>query len=148
MKAVIIPKTTMSTIRKTTSAKIETVKKGIINNFIRIGEECIKTATEAGSYRDRTGNLRSSIGYVILVDGSIYQSAQASKTKDGDEGLATFKKVLPEIQGKYKSGIALIVVAGMSYAVYVESRGSDVLTSAELQAEKLVKQLIFDNTKS
>ena len=35
----------------------------------------------------------------------------------------------------------LIVVAGMNYAAYVQRKGYDVLTSSELLAEQLVRQL-------
>ena len=41
-----------------------------------------------------------------------------------------------------KKGIVLIVTAGMNYAEYVEARGYNVLSSAELKAEPLIKSLL------
>ena len=52
---------------------------------------------------------------------------------------------ITEIAAKYPKGYVLVVVAGMNYAVYVESKGRDVLTSAEKLAEtelpKMLRQL-------
>ena len=36
-----------------------------------IGEQCVKLAREKGTYNDITGNLRNSIGYVLVKNGSI-----------------------------------------------------------------------------
>lgn len=143
-KPAIIPTTQISVIRRATNAKLATVKQGIFATLVEVGEQCIKKARDAGSYKDQTGNLRSSIGYTILNNGAVYRSAIAQKTKNGDEGIAAANALLPELQSKYKKGIVLVVSAGMHYAVYVESRGLDVLTSAELLAERLVKELLDD----
>jgi hypothetical protein len=61
------------------------------------------------------------------------------------EGMDSGKMFLESLMPKYPNGIVLIVVAGRKYAVYVEARNFDVLTSAELFArgrvESLLKQL-------
>ena len=46
--------------------------------------------------------------------------------------------------GQQTQGYALVVVAGMNYAVHVESKGRDVLTSAEKQAEKDIAKELAD----
>ena len=35
------------------------------------GEKFIEVARRSGSYKDQTGNLRSSIGYIIAKDGEV-----------------------------------------------------------------------------
>lgn len=46
-------------------------KKKILLFLQAGGERFVKYARENGSYEDRTGNLRSSIGYIIVKNGDI-----------------------------------------------------------------------------
>ena len=41
------------------------------NKFIEVGERCIIEARDNGAYTDRTGNLRNSVGYVVLLNLSL-----------------------------------------------------------------------------
>ncbi|MGV4578106.1 hypothetical protein ACQ1R5_10635 [Ornithobacterium rhinotracheale] len=43
---------------------------------------------------------------------------------------------------KYPRGYVLVVVAGMNYALYVESKGYNVLSTAEQLAEREVPRLL------
>ena len=54
----------------------------------------------------------------------------------------TYDDFLSRLASEHKTGICLIVVAGMNYAVYVEGRGKNVLTSAKLLADRLVPQML------
>lgn len=119
----------------------------------KVGEDAVKEARENGSYQDRTGNLRSSIGYVVLRNGRVVsQSASAQfdgPAGQGAEGVAAGRNLLSRIARDYPSGIALVVVAGMSYAVYVEDyRGKNVLSSSRqkalAQVPALLKAVGFD----
>lgn len=135
-------------------AKTELERKAIYY-LSYIGEEAVKIARERGSYNDITGNLRSSIGYVILVNGKPVLNGE-SKTfsgvrKIGDkeisyngiEGTKQGKKILQKLHGKFPTGIVLIVCAGMKYAAYVEDiHHKDVLATAKLEAEQLANQLL------
>lgn len=115
----------------------------IITNLSYVGETAIIIAREEGDYRDITGNLRSSIGYVVLQDGKVITKAIVERTKDGTEGAKQLEEVLPKLQSKYRTGFALIVVAGMNYAAYVEDiHHRVVLSSAKLKAEELAKELL------
>ena len=60
----------------------------------------------------------------------------------GTEGRKEADAYLSRLVSEHKTGISLIVVAGMNYAVYVEGRGKNVLTSAKLLAERLVPQML------
>lgn len=106
-----------------------------------IGEQCIRNARLTGSYTDRTGNLRSSIGYVIVDRGQVAYESDFTTVKGGSEGAKGGKSYAHELVSQFSSGIALIVVAGMSYASYVQRRGYNVTASAELIAEQLISQL-------
>lgn len=109
-----------------------------IKAFTYVGEVCLREARINGNYRDRTGNLRNSIGYVVLRNGKTVAESGFSQTEGGSQG----EKVLSDLKKKYPFGIVLIVVAGMNYAAYVEARNYNVLTSAELLAESLVPKIL------
>ena len=106
--------------------------KTATNKFIEVGERCITEARDNGSYTDRTGNLRNSVGYVVLLNGKEISQSNINKLN---------RKQFDTIKGKYTKGLVLIVVAGMNYAAYVEAKGYNVLSSAELMAEQILKQL-------
>ena len=126
--------TPMSEIDRYTEQQLERLKQVLIRNLMYIGETVLNRARSTNSYKDRTGNLRSSIGYVITVDGRIIQQG-----KDGSSKGAAYVKSLAR---KFPQGICLIVVAGMNYASYVSAKGLDVLDSSELLAERLVPQML------
>lgn len=124
------------------------VHNAIVTTMQYIGEECVRIAREQGSYKDRTGNLRNSIGYVILRNGDIiqknFESRIASKVVDAAnaKGALEGEAMANELAKKFTKGYALLVVAGMHYAYYVETRGYDVLDSAERNARQRVPQLM------
>ena len=127
--------------------KVELIHQAIINRLQALGEECINNARLEGSYTDQTGNLRASIGYIIVSNGKVVKRSSYSGSfgKGGAEGKKAARDLLDELVSKYSSGIALIVVAGMNYAAKVESMGKNVLSSAEHYAEAelpgMLKQL-------
>jgi hypothetical protein len=114
----------------------------ITRNLCYIGEKCLNEARNNGRYIDRTGNLRSSIGYVVVEDGNIVQISNFSQVKHGKQGSSDGKNFVKRLISKFPKGICLIVVAGMNYATYVSARGFNVLDSSELLAEKLVPQIL------
>jgi hypothetical protein len=121
---------------------IERKERVIIRNLCYVGEKCLNEARANGGYVDRTGNLRSSIGYVVVVDGNVVQMSSFSAVKQGEQGAAGGKQFIEQLIGEFPTGICLIVVAGMNYAQYVSARGYNVLDSSELLAEKLVPQML------
>ncbi len=117
------------------------VRQPIINVLQYVGEAFIREARLNGNYMDQTGNLRSSIGYAVVVDGTIVHDGYVQQTKEGTEGQSASKKFLTSVAKEYQ-GLSLIGVAGMKYAVYVMSMGYNVITSAELLADHLVPQML------
>ena len=69
---------------------------------------------------------------MVLLDGIEQSQSNINKLN---------RKQFDTIKAKYPKGLVLIVVAGMNYAAYVEAKGYNVLSSAELMAENILKQL-------
>lgn len=125
-------------------AKRETVVTALAKRLSEIGELCVKKAREdhPNNWGDRTGNLRSSIGYTVLYNGRERYHGAPRKVLNGSEGITKCNTLLKDVAAKYPQGLVLVVCAGMNYAVYVEAvHHKDVLTGAELVAERLVKTL-------
>jgi len=108
------------------------------------GEMFVKYARELHTYEDQTGNLRSSIGYVVCKDGeSITENFQQSdKGTDKTTGNYRGKQLAETIASSYHSGYVLVGVAGMQYAAAVEAKGYDVVTGACSQAEAWLRKSI------
>lgn len=134
--------TPQSEINRYIDERVERIKKAIIYNLRYIGEACVNAARDSGSYTDRTGNLRSSVGYVIVCDGKIMEASDFDVVKEGGKGAKEGARFAKEVARQFPEGIVLIVVAGMNYAAYVSARGYDVIDSAELLADKLVPQML------
>lgn len=123
-------------------------------NLAYIGEMCVNKARSLPSppesmrgkphtpnYIDDTNNLRSSIGYIIVINGSIMQPEGFNGM--GSDGAEHGKDYALNLAEKQPNNIAvLIVVAGERYAKYVSDRGFDVLDSANIVADKLINQLL------
>ena len=128
------------------TGRVEAIKKALVHNLIYVGESCINAARISASkgkdFTDQTGNLRSSIGYVVAVDGEIVQMSSFEVVKEGSEGARGGKEYAMQLVRDFPQGIVLIVVAGMNYASYVTAKGYDVLDSSELLADKLVPQML------
>lgn len=114
----------------------------ILKRLKAIGEEAINTARTNRKYFDQSGNLTSSIGYVILHRGSIVNKAGFDKTKEGDEGVRRGESLATSLAKDYPHDFALIIVAGMDYAAYVEAKGLGGMTAAELQSKVSIEQFV------
>lgn len=134
--------TPIKVIREQITAAVENRIRVIADVLCNVGEQCIIEAREYGDYTDRTGNLRSSIGYAVLIDGKVIRQGQADKVLHGDKGLSDGLAYLKtRIAKASKKGVVLVVTAGMNYAEYVETK-KNVLSSAELKAPQIAKQLL------
>lgn len=122
---------------------IEDVDVQLIQLYAYVGEEFVNQARNKKppqSFIDRTGNLRSSIGYVVAVDGEI-KIEDFQIVKNGEEGIARAKELVKEVLSDDSAGIVLIGFAGMQYASYVESKGYDVITGSTPKASKILREL-------
>ena len=110
------------------------------------GEMFVKYARESGNYKDQTGNLRSSIGYVVVLDGKIINDnfKKSGSGTDGEDGLEKGGKLAQQVAAIHNEGFILIGVAGMEYAVYVEAIDSlDVITGASIRTNMWLKEAII-----
>ncbi len=122
--------------------QIEIIINETIRRFQEVGERCLNAAKENGNYTDRSKNLRSSVGYVISVDGKIVYQSSFEVMGTDPTGAKSGIQFAKEIVRQFPEGIVLIVVAGMNYAQYVSAKGYDVIDSAELLADRLVPQIL------
>lgn len=122
--------------------QIDSVERAILYNLAYVGEQCVNAARSTDSYKDRTSNLRSSTGYVLLKDGQVVQMSDFETIRTGTQGSVDGKEFARELISQYPEGIVLLVCAGMNYAVYVQGMGYDVLWSAELLASSLVPKIM------
>ena len=142
-----VPKSDLKKLTKVLQADRQRVEQTVIYQLQYIGEACVKKARECGSYNDITGNLRSSIGYVIVNNGKVVVRGGAQRfggsQGSGARGVSEGKKLLAKLTSEFPTGIVLIVCAGMEYAVYVEDiYGKDVLTSAQFECDRLMRTLV------
>lgn len=123
-------------------AVIEIVNEELKNTFAYLGEECITKVRARGfdeSWIDRTGNLRSSIGYGVYEHGKKSIESTFAIVKKGTSGPQAGKQLLDELSKMYADTYALVVVAGMDYADEVEAlENKDVLASTELYARSVI----------
>jgi len=141
MAVKLVFKLNKSDIRKLLNERKQRIEQALLLRLLRIGEEFVTNARNNATFTDRTGNLRSSIGYVILKDGKqIEQNFQ--RVGKGKSGVAVAKEVAKEAATNFPTGYVLICVAGMDYAAAVESKGYDVITSSSILAEGSLKNAI------
>lgn len=135
------PKFNSRTFRVEIEKRINRINLAILQRLKIVGEEFINNARSktktGGGFGDLSGNLRSSIGYVILHNGKEVIGSEFESFKSGKEGSETGEKLIKKIASQYAehSSFVLIVVAGMDYAAAVESKGYDVITGSSLIAE-------------
>lgn len=123
--------------------EVRQMTEAIIETLQYIGEKAVTIARDRGNYNNITGNLRSSIGYVVLHDGDPVRQGEPEVYGDGEEGSKVAEELLTMIRSQYPTGIVLIVCAGMNYASYVEDiHGRDVLTSARLETEETANRML------
>lgn len=138
--------TPMSEINAAIQAEIERADMLTIRALSLLGEMCVieaKDRPQESSWYDQSGNLRSSIGYVIVRDGKIVTYSKFNQVKQGSDGVKEGKELAQELAKKYISGYALIVVAGMNYAELVEAMDNkNVLASAELFARQEMPKMM------
>ena len=124
----------------------ETLQEQIIIQLQYLGQECVSRIRGRGqseSWIDRTGNLRSSIGSAVYENGKKKLSTAFESVLGGQEGSEAGKRMIDALAKEYSQTYAMVVVAGMDYASYVENmNGKDVLASTRLWAESVIGERI------
>lgn len=152
--AVIRPRFSNGQIRQMLTERLMRIDKAILTRLQYIGETFVKNARDKAEFKDRTGNLRNSIGYIILKNGvQMYENfrksanvevevksgrnrGQKRRSRGAGQGLDKGKEVAIAAASQFGNGYVLIVVAGMEYAAAVEAKGYDVLTASSEIAKR------------
>ena len=138
--------TTMNEVKAYFDSEINRIQKLTIRALSYLGEQCVRVARDRSpqdSWFDQTGNLRSSVGYIITHNGKIVQYSDFKQVKQGSEGSKTGKNLAEEIAKRYSNEYVLVVVAGMNHAEYVEARDNkDVLATPELFAREQLPKMM------
>lgn len=124
---------------------LQACRQAVLLEMMYAGEEAVKLQRGSHKYLDQTGNLTSSIGYIVLDHGKVvsmsnFEAAPAAKKrgrpKGSKSGSAIGKTKAAELAKKYATDdMALVIVAGMDYASHVEARGGNVIDTAQLHIE-------------
>ncbi|MBR1526685.1 MAG: hypothetical protein IJ640_08505 [Prevotella sp.] len=134
--------TSLSAIDRLFKKSFEIIKNELFTAFAKLGEESvvrIRDRSQDESWYDHTSNLRSSIGYAIYDYGYKQIESAFEIVKNGQLGSAEGKRMVDELAKEYSNTFALVVIAAMNYAEYVEAiEGKDVLASTELWAKAQV----------
>ena len=97
----------MSEVDAYLEEQIQRIEQQTIYNLSYVGERCLNEARSTNSYKDQTGNLRSSIGYVIVKDGKIVQMSDFTTVKNGREGTQGGAAFARQLVKEFPSGIVL-----------------------------------------
>jgi hypothetical protein len=137
----------------------ETVKREIdirVTRAFQIAcKEAVTWAKQNHEYTQQTGALNSSTGFQLYKEGTLvnsyFEQSQFGTDEDGAKakGIAAGQKAATQRASELGAHICAVIVAGMPYAVYVESKGKDVLTGAEKQFPAILDkwmQNVFSET--
>lgn len=136
---------TREDVRKRFDAFLSEIEKKQIDRLKKLGEMCLIEARNSKGYMMQTGALLSSTGYQVFVDGvAVHTQFDAASSAESGAAATGMKagQGIAERVGKGTKGVALVVVAGMNYAAYVEAKGYNVLSSAEHLAERELPRML------
>ncbi|GBU07966.1 hypothetical protein AwDysgo_12970 [Bacteroidales bacterium] len=139
----ITPRFTRADVEKRFQAFLDEIERKQIERLQILGEMCVihaRSVPAGQGFEDQTGNLRSSIGYMVFNDG-VAVHRMYDTVSNGSEGAKTGEALAIKV-GEASKGICLIVTAGMNYALYLESKGRDVIASAEHLAQRTLPRML------
>lgn len=128
-------------------AFLDEIEKMQIEVLQELGEKCVAEMRLHKGYTMQTGALLSSSGYEVFKDGvaihTAFEAASGAESSAASTGMKS-GKTLAEKVGSETKGLSLVVVAGMNYAVYVESKGYNVISSAEHLAQRELPRMLSE----
>lgn len=128
----------------------QVIEKELLHRSTRvafyIGEMLIAHAKTSTGFTDQTGNLRSSIGYMVFAKGQLKGDNYISHL-GAQDGMEQGKLLAMELGLPINGDVVLVVTAGMKYAIHVESKGYNVLTATEQYSKQVVNTLLKQLTK-
>src|SRR5438046_5197579 len=98
------PKFTIAQIKSRLLKHKLDLESMVFTRLKQIGETFVTNARLNGAYADQSGNLRSSVGYVILKNGIQVFGTFPGRTA---EGIAAAKKLVARLSKKHDTGFLL-----------------------------------------
>lgn len=142
----ITPRFSPADVAKKFDALLDFIQDETVKVLQYVGEQAVTYARSipdpehgGNGFKDHTANLRSSIGYAVYYNGEQITGSYEGTPEGTQQGQNLANKA-----AKGTRGFALVVTAGMYYAVYVESKGRDVLSSAEQKAAQWLQTQLDD----
>lgn len=143
--AITPPQNMSQDIEDALRKKLADELNAMVYRLYEIGLSAVNTIRQNHAYKDQTGNLTSSVGCAVVVEGEIMQISGFEAIKPtGAQGSQDGKAYIQSLASQFPTGITLIVVAGMNYAAYVERRGIGGMTGGELFARQAVEDLLLE----
>lgn len=134
-------------VKQRFDAFLDEIEKLQIEMMQELGEKCVTEMRLHKTYMMQTGALLSSSGYSVYKDGvaihTAFEAASGAQNEAAAKGMKNGQSLADNV-GKETKGISLVVVAGMNYAVYVESKGYNVISSAEHLAQRELPRMLSE----
>ena len=134
----LIPMFSMSDVTRHINEFKDKRIRMMVEKLSYVGENFVNNARERGDYENITSNLRSSIGYAVILEG---ENMKGGFPGEKAEGKRKAKELLEELIAKFPDNLVLVGFAGMEYAYHVEQNGKDVITSNIPDALELLNEL-------
>lgn len=120
--------------------------KAVTEAFEMACIEVVEQAKSLDTYQDQTNQLRSSIGYQIYNQGVLvtdyFQPGGKGDGSGAGQGVARGKTVAAEAARQYPDDVVGVIVAGAHYALYVESKGYDVISGPASQLTEITSKYL------
>ena len=118
-------------------------EKALVYTLEALVERLINHAKMSAEYQDQTGNLKSSIGGVLLRDRKPIVYNGFDVVLQGTEGMQNGEAFIDSLIPTMPGGYVLLIVAGMDYASYVQGvHGLNVLASTFLKLNMDLPQVL------
>jgi hypothetical protein len=136
-------------LQKEISEKGKNFQKALVYSLEVLLEKLINHAKQSGEYVDRTGNLKSGIGGVVLLNKKPITYKGFEQVLEGAEGIQRSESFLESLIPNMPNGYVILIVAGMDYASYVqEGHGLNVLQSSSLRLDVELPKVLSQLKKS
>lgn len=110
-------------------AKVDIITDSVLDALQMACLEVTNNAKALSTYKDQTHYLRSSIGFVVFDHGEkIAESFSSTGGEAGSAGAEAGREIAEEAAKQYTNETVAVIVAGADYALYVESKGYDVIS--------------------
>ena len=134
------PITNSKEFEKQLDAAVEQIVVTVQEAFVKIAGKTVSFVINrpmSESWYDDSGNLRSSIGYVVARNDEVVKIGGFKQVLQGSEGVLKGREAALNLASQYPDTLVMIIVAGMDYADYVEAiESKDVLASAKGYVER------------